>query len=400
MKIAIIFDAKSKGGGGFFQSLNSSLLLNKLNNKKNKISFITFDRTALSKLKIEGLDAILFKNTLLLKIFFHLKQINIFKFFFKFFKFKNSFSSFLKKNKFDFIVFLGPSWFIRVCDDHNFVSTIYDINFKLENYFPEYRSKNIFKDKDQIVSDTVNYGFKILVDTKRSKRELVEIYNCPERKIVIQPFIPLLPTLQKKVDSANELKLIFNLGLKDKNFLFYPAQFWAHKNHKYIIDAVEILNRKKNDIKIVFCGADKSNLYYIKETINKKKLNNSFFIFDFISDEEIIALYKNCMALVMPTYVARSTLPLYEAFYFKKPIFYSKNILDEDLEKLIIPVDLYNPEDLSNKILELKSDINFGKEKILKASRYYNDNCHEEIFLKNYQNIFNEYEYLSERWKK
>mgnify|MGYP000400748508 CR=1 FL=1 len=57
MKIAIIFDAKSKGGGGFFQSLNSSLLLNKLNNKKNKISFITFDRTALSKLKIEGLDA-------------------------------------------------------------------------------------------------------------------------------------------------------------------------------------------------------------------------------------------------------------------------------------------------------------------------------------------------------
>ena len=32
-------------------------------------------------------------------------------------------------------------------------------------------------------------------------------------------------------------------------------------------------------------------------------------------DEKVIALYKFCIALVMPTYVARSTLPLYESFY-------------------------------------------------------------------------------------
>ena len=152
----------------------------------------------------------------------------------------------------------------------------------------------------------------------RSKRELIQYYNCPEKKIIIQPFIPLLPTLEKNIEKENESKIIFNLGLEDKKFLFYPAQFWSHKNHKYIVDAIEILSKKNKDIKIVFCGTNKNNLDYIKKSIKEKNLENYFFLLDFISNQEMIALYKNCIALVMPTYVARSTLPLYEAFYFKK----------------------------------------------------------------------------------
>ena len=50
----------------------------------------------------------------------------------------------------------------------------------------------------------------------------------------------------------------------------------------------------------------------------------------------------------MPTFVARSTLPLYEAFYFKKNIFYSKGILDESLEELVCPFDLKIPKICQN----------------------------------------------------
>ena len=60
----------------------------------------------------------------------------------------------------------------------------------------------------------------------------------------------------------------------------------------------------------------------------------------------------------MPTFVARSTLPLYEAFYFKKNIFYSKDILDEALEDLVFPFDLKNPKDLSEKLAEFIKDPN------------------------------------------
>ena len=52
----------------------------------------------------------------------------------------------------------------------------------------------------------------------------------------------------------------------------------------------------------------------------------------------------------MPTYVARTTLPLLEALYFELPIFYSKNILDKEYSKYVNEFDLNNPSELYDKL--------------------------------------------------
>ena len=396
MKIAVIFDAKSKGGGGYFQSLNSALLLKKLENNYTNFIFITPDKKTSIRLKNEELNTIFFSKILLTKFFYQIVQVNFIKILLDFFKIKNPFMRFLKKNNFDFVIFLGPSWFIKLCDEINFISSIYDINFKLDNHFPEYKSSIVFDSKNLIVKKSVEHAFKILVDTLRSKKELIEYYNCPDKKIIVQPFTPLIPNIDKKI---NHKELLNKLGLKNKKFFFYPAQFWAHKNHKYIIDALKILQQNKNDINFVFCGSDKGNLNYIKNEIDNNHLQDKIVIHKFISDEEVIALYKNCIGLVMPTYVARSTLPLYEAFFFKIPVFYSKGVLDESLENLVTTIDLNNPQDLSNKINKLidgNLDVNT---KIEKAFNHYTQSCGETLFLSNHQKIINEYAYQSKRWK-
>ena len=270
MKIAVIFDSQIQGGGGYYQSLNSALLLNKLNNDSNNFFFITTNKKTFSELKQHKLNLIHFKKLFITKIFYHLSQNNFFCFLLNFFGFKNPFSKFLNKYKFNLVIFLGPSWLIKNCD-LNFISTIYDINFKLDNFFPEYKSSTIFNSKDIIVKKSVNHAFKIIVDTERSKNELINIYSCSEKKIVVQPFIPLMPSIDKNIINKNEENIINKNNLNNKNYLFYPAQFWAHKNHKYIIDALEILKNKNIDINVVFCGSDKGNLKYINNIISKKK---------------------------------------------------------------------------------------------------------------------------------
>ena len=105
------------------------------------------------------------------------------------------------------------------------------------------------------------------------------------------------------------------------------------------------------------------------------------------------------MGLIMPSYVARSTLPMYEAFYFKIPVFYSKGVLDEELEKLVTTIDLNKPEDLTNKVRALTSGELDLNDKIKKAFDYYGINCSENLFLDNYKKIINDYTYLSKRWK-
>ena len=100
----------------------------------------------------------------------------------------------------------------------------------------------------------------------------------------------------------------------------------------------------------------------------------------------------------MPTYVARSTLPLYEAFYFKIPVIYSKDILDKKLEEFVLAVDLNNPKDLSEKILKfnlLNNEINNKKQS---AHSYFMKYCTDEQKRKIIKNLLNEFRYASRRW--
>jgi glycosyltransferase involved in cell wall biosynthesis len=403
MKIAVVFDSYSTGGGGFFISLNSALLLNKMKSEKLDFHFISIFEDTHKILEENNLKILKFSynKVRLSRLHFRLSGFPIINLIFEKFKIKNYFFKFLKKNNFSLVIFLSPSFLINLCDEIDFIVNIFDINHKLDNFFPEYKSQNLFKDKELIFKKSVDRAFKILFDTCRSKKELTEYYNCRPSKIVIQPTIPILPKKYKDIKEKINIELIYEkLGLKKNDkFIFYPAHFWAHKNHKYIIDAIEILKfKKKIDLKVVFSGSAKENLDYIKNQVNKKKLSDNFYFFEFLTGEKVITLYKKTIALVMPTYVARSTLPLYEAFFFKVPVFYSKNVLDKELEEYVEVFDLNNAQNLADKLDNFINNKLIFEDKIQKAAEYFNTNCNDEKFINNFKNILSEFEYLKSRW--
>ena len=403
MKIAVIFDSISpESGGNFYQSLQSAMILNSIQ-KENKdyiFKFITFNKHSLNELNKNGLEASLFKNIKLSKSYYFLNQSPVFKNIFKLLRIKNPFKNYLKKNEFELVIFLNASWFIKLCEEVNFIMSSFDINFKLLNFFPEYLNQDIFISKDEIMKKSCNQAFKILVDTNESKKELINFYRCPPQKIAIQPFSPFLPNLN--LTDAEEPKIDKKIldVVKSQKFLFYPAQFWAHKNHKYIVEALRILRDKyKTKINLILCGKDRGNLNFVKKIVSENNLNNQIHFLEFISEQEMIFLYKKCLALLNPTYVARSTLLLYEAFYFKIPVFYSKNILDETLQTYVEVFDLNNYENLALKLNEfINGKIKFSS-KIEAASKYFSTNCNKNAISENYLNVLNEYKFFRSKWK-
>ena len=78
------------------------------------------------------------------------------------------------------------------------------------------------------------------------------------------------------------------------------------------------------------------DLYFVEMTkeiknilkkINDLKLEKNIKILGHINDEELISIYKYCDAVIIPTYLGRSSLPLLESLYFNKKIYYSKVFL-------------------------------------------------------------------------
>jgi len=93
----------------------------------------------------------------------------------------------------------------------------------------------------------------------------------------------------------------------------------------------------------------------------------------------------------MPTTGGPTNLPLYESFFFKKPIFYTKDLLnDENLKKAIIEIDIKDPIDFVNKLLNID---NLDLDKIKSyAYDYYLKVCDKEIYKKNYKSILKDFE--------
>ena len=161
---------------------------------------------------------------------------------------------------------------------------------------------------------------------------------------------------------------------------------------------VNELNNK--DYHVIFCGYDKfDHLSFLKNQINERKLSNYFTFFDYLEDEEIIAIYLNSHALVMPTFVGHYSLPLFESFYFKIPAFFTKDLLDESLTKYVYEIDTKIPSDLAKKLLELKSKKNEVENLKKEAYNFYNSFCSLSRIKKTYNDIFEEVIYFKSMWK-
>ena len=402
MKLAIIFDANERGGGGFYQSIKTIETLIKFKKNNYELQIITTTPEGQKDIENRGFKSICFNKQRWSNIYYKLKTSKILELILKKLRIKNPFSDFLNQNKIDFVYFLGPSNLVNLCEENNFIVNIYDFNHRMDNYFPEYRAQSVIDEREVLFQNCVNKSFKIIVDTERTKKELKFLYSCKENKIEVIPFNTYLPSLfekNKKENIVNIDSLKFDF-IKEKKTFFYPAQFWAHKNHTYIIEASKILKDKNINFYFIFCGSNKGNLKVIKDKIKENNLENNIKIFDFLKDEEIIFLYQNVSAIVMPTYVARSTLPLYESFYFNKNIFYAKDVLDPKLEELVIPIDLNDPKDLSKKLENFmsKTDNSMYENKIKLSKEYLEKNCHEQVISKKLNKIILEYGYLRKRW--
>jgi len=144
-------------------------------------------------------------------------------------------------------------------------------------------------------------------------------------------------------------------------------------------------------------GGNKGNLEFLKKKVTEYNLENYVKFYNFLNEDQIISLYMNSDALLMPTYVARSTLPLLEAFYFNLPVFYSKDVLDDKYAEFVNEFDLNNEDDLFLQLKEFLDGETKYKSKTSAAKIFY-DHLSKKGYL-GLEKIFDEYKFLSSKWK-
>lgn len=201
-----------------------------------------------------------------------------------------------------------------------FVATHWDIGHYSSYAFPELSMNQTFESRERHYDAIHRKALAIFCESDAGKEELVYYKRINPDRIFKVPLFPS-GVVAMKIDIAETQELIAKrFSLTPKSYYLYPAQFWSHKNHYHLLLAMRKIVDQYPDLKLILPGSDKGNLDYIKETISGLGIESNVIIPGFITNEELFSLYKNGIALVMPTLLGPTNMPLLEAAMLGCPI--------------------------------------------------------------------------------
>ena len=145
-------------------------------------------------------------------------------------------------------------------------------------------------------------GRGILLSSETARRDCERFYPKASSRIQVLPF-PARIAPSDLHDEPHELLSAYSLP---QTFVFLPNQFWKHKNHIVVIEALGILRKKGRSVTVVATGSSKDprhpTLYReLEQRIEALGVCNDFRMLGMVPRSHLLALLRTCSVLVNPS---------------------------------------------------------------------------------------------------
>lgn len=270
----------------------------------------------------------------------------------------------LKSLKADLVHF--PHFNVPIFYQGKFVVTIHDL---IHQHFSMKRATThgpiIYKIKQigyrLVFKNALKKSLKILVPSNFVKDQLVKDWQINPEKIVVTPEAVENNIVDLSKKSNTKILDKFNIR---KPYIFYVGNAHPHKNVEGLIKVFKDLSQRHPDLSLVLAGHD----HYFWQKIKKEYQHSNLIFTGFVSDEQLVALYKNAVCFVMPSFEEGFGIPLLEAMSCFCPVVSSNaGSLKEVGGNAAIYFDPYNKEDMESKISMVLESASIRKDLILKG---------------------------------
>lgn len=221
----------------------------------------------------------------------------------------------LARNEIDIIWNLSPA---SLCYDLPSIITVWDLQHRYQPFFPEVSIGGRWSSRESYYGTAIRRAARIITGTEVGKKEIERFYQVPSDNIRVIPF-PVPTICEKDTETAPE-NLFAKYGIPPR-YLYYPAQFWPHKNHIGLLFAIKYLKDIHGMVcPVVFTGSDKGNENHVRNMVEKLDLTSQVFFLGYVPRADMSSLYRNALALVFVSFFGPDNLPPLEAFAHSCPV--------------------------------------------------------------------------------
>ncbi len=183
--------------------------------------------------------------------------------------------------------------------DIHVISWIPDCQHK---YLPHFFTKDDLNKRDIKFQRFLNRCDRLIVSSQVAHDDVLRFFHVPEGKLAILRFYKQ-PVSSRTVISSESLLEKYRLPV---HFFYLPNQFWAHKNHAIVINALSLLAVEGLEITIVCSGntRDYRNPDFFSELMQQVEhsgLHDRFRVLGLVPLEDVHALTIYSMAMINPS---------------------------------------------------------------------------------------------------
>lgn len=254
----------------------------------------------------------------------------------------------------EFLWFVGAE---AVQVDVPYCAIVWDLQHRLQPWFPEVSAGGQWEHRESFYARFLRRAAVIIVGTEAGRQEVERFYDIPPERIRILPHPTPAFALDQLAPPEDDAHVLAKYHLSP-GYLFYPAQFWAHKNHINLLLAIDRLRKEHGlSFEVVFVGADKGNESFVRETSVGLGLAEQVHFLGFVSPAELVALYRNAFALAYLSFFGPENLPPLEAFALGCPVIAARVPgASEQLGEAALLVDPTDTSGIASAIKSLHDD--------------------------------------------
>lgn len=238
--------------------------------------------------------------------------------------------------------------------DIPYVATVWDVQHRTHPWFPEVSAQGRWDFREVTHARFLKRAACIITGTEVGAEQLGWYYQVPRERIRILPH----PTPEfgdaAELAHGNPVAERFS----GRPFIYYPAQFWPHKNHVNLLLALKVLEERHGlNIDLALTGSDKGNLAHVVRAAEVMGLADRVHFLGFVEPAELLFLYRNAQALVYPSFSGPENMPPLEAFSQGCPAAVAEYPgAREQLGDAVVYFAPHSPEDIAEKLMLLLGD--------------------------------------------
>lgn len=173
---------------------------------------------------------------------------------------------------------------------------------------PEFFRADEIAARNKICDDYARDQFPLVLSSNDALNDYKTFYGESAKKTYVLPFVSYIESLVRKLSLDQEKQILKKYALDGTKYVCIMNQFWQHKNHIVVLDAMKIYFSTHPDSQIMFVFTGQLSDYRAPDYIEKLKalfeertISQHSKMLGFIERTEQIAIMKNAMFVIQPS---------------------------------------------------------------------------------------------------